>query len=246
MKVGVADYGMNVWYGGLYNIEERLADLKKIGYDGTERLEASSPSDAVYKAAMYRKLGADFSTCRGPDVQSGILWTAAFGKNYVWLTVPDNTRTGDFEVFCRRSNAMIKACAVHGIRASIHNHLWQRIENQQELEDFLKKCPEAGIVFDVGHLAAAGGNPVEIIQKYHDRIAVMHLKDVVSFEEKGEKKVRFCELGAGNIGMDFGKIVKALKDAKYDGWIHIEHDTHLRDPLIDLSVSRNVLKELGI
>jgi len=28
MKIGVADYGMNVWYGGLYDIEERLADLK--------------------------------------------------------------------------------------------------------------------------------------------------------------------------------------------------------------------------
>jgi hypothetical protein len=28
MKFGVADYGMNVWYGGLYDIEERLLELK--------------------------------------------------------------------------------------------------------------------------------------------------------------------------------------------------------------------------
>ena len=28
MKFGVADYGMNVWHGGLYDIEERLKDLK--------------------------------------------------------------------------------------------------------------------------------------------------------------------------------------------------------------------------
>jgi hypothetical protein len=27
MKIGVADYGMNVWYGGRYDTEERLADL---------------------------------------------------------------------------------------------------------------------------------------------------------------------------------------------------------------------------
>ena len=34
MKFGVADYGMNVWDGGCFDIEERLIGLKKIGYDG--------------------------------------------------------------------------------------------------------------------------------------------------------------------------------------------------------------------
>lgn len=42
MKIGVADYGLNVWYGGLYDIEERLMALKALGLHGTERLEAIS------------------------------------------------------------------------------------------------------------------------------------------------------------------------------------------------------------
>ena len=46
MKIGVADYGINVWDGGLFDIEERLEGLKSIGYEGTERLVATSASEA--------------------------------------------------------------------------------------------------------------------------------------------------------------------------------------------------------
>lgn len=42
MKYGIANYGMNVWYGGCFDAEERLQDLKKIGYEGLERCAATS------------------------------------------------------------------------------------------------------------------------------------------------------------------------------------------------------------
>ena len=247
MKFGVADYGMNVWYGGMYDIEERLLDLKKLGFNGTERLEAVSPSDALYKAALYRKLGMDFSTCRGPSVQITTEWTAALDKKYVWLTPGQNDRDIDFKVFCRRCNAMIKSCARWGVTASIHNHMGQRVENQQELEDFLKACPDAGIVFDTGHLSMAGGDPVEIVKKYHQRISVMHLKDVFltgGTRPDGIKEYRFCELGAGNNGFSNTKVIEMLLKVGWDGWVHIEHDVHLRDPLKDLAVSLKFVKNV--
>ena len=243
MKFGIADYGMNVWEGGLYDIDARLRDLKSIGFDGTERLEAVSEAAALHKAAIYHKMGMDFSTCRGPNVQVNIEWSAALGKKYVWLTPSDLSREVDFEVFCRRANRMIDACAAWGIRAAIHNHLWQRVESQCELEDFLKKCPGAGLVFDTGHLSAAGGDPVEIVKKYAGRIAVMHLKDVVV--KPDGKFERFCELGAGNNGLDNRKVMEALVATGYDGWVHIEHDCHLNDPVLDLGKSYKYLIDAG-
>ena len=36
MKYGIADYGMNVYEGGLFDLEERLANLKQLGYSGIE------------------------------------------------------------------------------------------------------------------------------------------------------------------------------------------------------------------
>ena len=73
LKFGVADYGLNVRDGGLYDIESRLRDIQKLGLSGTERLEAVSASDALCKAALYRRLGMDFSTCRGSGISARIL-----------------------------------------------------------------------------------------------------------------------------------------------------------------------------
>jgi len=237
---------MNVWDGELYDIEERLQALKAIGFQGTERLEASSPSDAIYKAGLYRKLGMDFSTCRGPNVRANIEWSAALGKRYVWLQCGDVSRNVDFGVYCRRAQAMAQSCRRWGITAAIHNHMHQRVQDQKELEDFLKAVPEAGIVFDTGHLSMAGGDPVEIVKRYHQRIVVFHLKDVFltgNTRPDGIKEYRFCELGAGNNGFDNLAVVKAIRDVGWDGWIHIEHDQHQRDPLMDLKQSRAVLRQ---
>ena len=87
MKVGVADYGMNVWDGGRFDTETRLAELKEIGYEGLERCEAATESEAVYKAARFRRLGMDFVTVRGPNIEVSIQWTAGLGKHYVWTSV---------------------------------------------------------------------------------------------------------------------------------------------------------------
>ncbi|NLB54184.1 MAG: TIM barrel protein [Lentisphaerae bacterium] len=246
-KFGVADYGMNVWDGNLFDIEERLINLKEIGFNGTERLEAVSPSDAIFKATLYKKLGMDFTTCRGPKAQSGIEWTAALGKKYVWFDFAMSSRQVDFDVYCRRCNIMSKACARFGIKASVHNHMDQRVENQQELEDFLKAVPDAGIVFDTGHLSMAGGDPVEIIKKYHKRISVVHVKDVFltgGTRADGVANYRFCELGKGNNGFNNADALLALRDSGWRGWIHVEQDDHLREPLIDLKTSLDFIKSV--
>ena len=133
MKFGIADYGMNVWYGGCFDVEQRLIDLKEIGYEGLERLRASSPAEAIQAAAVFHRLGTDFGTCSGPDPQASIQWTAAFGKAYVWTQVTGK----DFDTFCRQVNGQAQACARWGIKAALHNHLGTLVESQAELEEFM-------------------------------------------------------------------------------------------------------------
>jgi inosose dehydratase len=129
----------------------------------------------------------------------------------------------------------------------VHNHMHQRVETQRELEDFLAACPEVGIVFDTGHLSCAGGDPVEIARRHAARICALHLKDVrLEDPARGLKPDRtgysFCELGAGNNGFSNAGVLKALREARWDGWIHVEHDDHLRDPLLDLKESLRFIK----
>ena len=150
MKVGVADYGMNKWAGGLFDIEERLLALKDIGFDGTERLVAVSPSDALHKAGLYRRLGMDFSTCCGPDIQANIEWTAALGKSYVWMTPGDVSRKAPLDVFCRRANVLARSCRRWGLTA-ISTTMFQRVEANRSWRIF--RPPDAGMVLDTGHLS---------------------------------------------------------------------------------------------
>lgn len=244
MKFGIADYGMNVWYGGNYDTTQRLADLKRIGYDGVERMEATSPSDAIGKAIEFKRLGMDFTTCRGPNVECSIKWTAALGKNYIWA----QSSARDFNTFCRHVNAQVEAAAVFGVQIGLHNHLGTLVETQAQLDEFLARCPGCGLVLDTGHLAAAGGEVLKVVDQYRSRLIVVHVKDWSSNgaanpvnNPKWHECGYFTTLGKGNIGQDNGQVVKRLKTLGYDGWVFVEHDTHLQDPLIDLAESRAYL-----
>lgn len=246
MKFGLADYGYNVWDGGSFDPEQRWTDLKAIGYEGVERLGASSADEVVAKAARMRKAGMGFATCQAPSPEVSIQWTAAFGKSYVWTMVSGQ----DFDTFCRQVNVQTAACARWDIRVGLHNHLGSLVESQAQLEEFLARCPDCGLILDTAHLAAADGDPVAMVHKYADRLVAIHLKDWLTLHpeiglDRWPQRGRFCELGAGNIGLDNAAVMRALAAVGYDGWVFVEHDTHLQDPLNDLAISRQYLRDAG-
>jgi len=156
----------------------------------------------------------------------------------------------DFDTFCRQAEIQAAACARWGLKAALHNHLGSLVESQDEVEEFLKRCPNCGLILDTAHLGAADGDNLDIIGKYSDRLVSIHLKDWLVTNpdiglEKWPQRGRFCELGAGNIGLDNAAVMKALAGVGYDGWILVEHDTHLQDPLKDLAISRQYLRDAG-
>ncbi|HEY3379785.1 MAG TPA: sugar phosphate isomerase/epimerase [Armatimonadota bacterium] len=246
VKFGIADYGMNVWDGGSFDIEARWEALRAIGYDGIERLSVTSAEEALTKAARMRKAGMDFATCVAPTPELSLQWTAGLGKAYQWTSVNGK----EFATFCRQVDHQVAVSARWGVRVGIHNHLGTLVETQPQLEEFLARCPGCGLVLDTAHLAAAGGDPVDIVRRYGDRLVAVHLKDwlllkpEIGFDTWWERG-RFCGLGAGNIGLDNIAVMRAVVDSGYHGWVFVEHDTHLQDPLQDLASSRQYLKNAG-
>ncbi|OUS75263.1 hypothetical protein B1748_17360 [Paenibacillus sp. MY03] len=245
MQIGVADYGMNVWDGGSYDFLERCTDLKKIGYEGVERLTVFSADEAIAKSSRIRKLGMDFSTVRGPSVELSVQWTAGLGRGYVWL---HGVEQRDFDAFCRQANRFADICHSWGVRVALHNHMGTLVETQEQLELFLARCPDCQLVFDTAHLAAMGGDAQEIARKYAHRLQVIHVKDwnlVDPQATRWEETGYFCGLGKGNIGLDNLEVLKAAAASGYDGWVYVEHDTHLQEPLLDLKESREYLAKGG-
>ena len=244
MKFGVADYGMNVWEGGCFDFERRLLDVKKSGFEGVERLTVQVPDEVLQKAALLRQLGMDFGTCLAPTQELSIQFTAALGKDYVWTNVTGKT----FDIFCRQINFQAEVCKKWGIQLVLHNHMGSLVETQKQVEEFLRRCPGCGLVLDTAHLAAVQGDPVEIIKRYPDRIQALHLKDWISTDPAAtvwHQRGRFCELGAGNIGLDNAHVLRTTVHLGFDGWVFVEQDVHLQEPVLDLVISREYLRKAG-
>ena len=131
-----------------------------------------------------------------------------------------------------------------------HDRLGTLVESQAELEELMARCPKAGLIFDTARLAAADGDCLAIVRQYAGRMAAVHLKDWLVTDpdvglDRWPQRGRFCELGAGNIGLDNAAVMHALVEGGYDGWVFVEHDTHLQDPLEDLAISRQCLRDAG-
>ena len=242
-KYGIADYGVFAWYGGFYDNDDRLQIAKSIGFDGVERLYSHSGDDALMKAAQLKKLGMSFATCKDENIEYSIKWTAALGGEYIWASVYSD----DFPSYLRQVEELAKVCARYGIKAAVHNHLGNVIETQEQVETLLEKCPSAYLILDTGHLAVAGGDVTYIAKTYYDRIAAYHLKgwewSDTPNHEKWNKRGRFCGIGEGNFFIDNETVFKNALKKGFEGWIHIEHDTHLREPMLDLKESFNILKK---
>ena len=246
MKFGVADYGLSVWDGDLYDLQTRLEDLKALGFDGIERLNAVSASDAMKQAETFHRMGMDFSTVAGPKVSNGISWTCALGKPYVWLTPGPATRDVPIDIYCRKANRMVEVVNRMNVEVAVHNHLGAVVEKQEELDYFMTQVPNAKLIFDIGHLHGAGGDCVGTIEKYADRIIAMHFKDIEMLDPENPewyKRLCFRGLDDGNVNFDWRAAVKALKKVGYDKWCFIEQDTHRNDSLKELKQSLELLKQ---
>ena len=245
IKVGIADYGVNQWEGALYDYRDRLTMLKEIGFDGIERVEAKDAAEAIEIVADARQMGMDFATCRTNTSRQNIRFASALGLKYLWS---EGSFGNNMELYTRRVNCQIEAAKKYGLKVLLHNHMGI-VETPEQVETFLAKCPDAGLLLDIGHMVVAGGDPLYFIDKYFDRLGAVHMKDFVYKDKEAaewEKRIRFCELGAGEMGDLSRQVLLKLKDKGYEGWIHVEHDTHLQEPAKDLKISRDYMRDCGI
>ena len=142
-----------------------------------------------------------------------------------------------------------------GVRVVLHNHVGTYIETPNETVRFLQQSDPAkvGWCLDVGHLAYGGGNALDLLPEYGDRVAHVHLKDVSAEVLKQAKdnvwsfrtalkSYIFPALGTGIV--DLPAIVAALRERNYDGWVVLEQDTTPDDPKDVAQANREYLEAL--
>ena len=147
----------------------------------------------------------------------------------------------------------------YGLRAVFHPHAGTYVEFADEIARLLDDtaAAELGLCVDTGHAVYAGIEPVALIASHGDRVAHVHVKDLVldaladarnrglSFEQAVAGGV-FCPLGDGDI--DLRGVAAALDAIDYDGWVVFEQDRLAGDPRAgaDAVASLRHLREVGI
>jgi inosose dehydratase len=119
-----------------------------------------------------------------------------------------------------------------GYRPTFHHHTGTNVEAPWEIERMLE-VTDLGLLLDTGHLALGGGDPVQGLRDWGERIDHLHVKDYkrtildgviadrAGMEEAWRRRV-FCELGTGDV--DLPAFFAELASSGYSGWLVVEQD----------------------
>lgn len=142
-------------------------------------------------------------------------------------------------------NELGRRAKAKGMKVCFHPHIGTGIQSLEEIDRLMELTDPAlvGLLYDTGHSTIAGEDAVEILKKYINRVAHVHVKDVrkdVLEQVKagnhsflwGVKNGMFTVPGDGSC-VDWDSVFSILKNSDYDGWIVVEaeQDPAKADPL---------------
>jgi len=119
-----------------------------------------------------------------------------------------------------------------GFEPTFHHHTATYVEAPWEIERLLE-LTDVGLLLDTGHLTLGGGDPIQALDDWRERIDHVHVKDYrreilaaivaerADMEEAWRRGV-FCELGQGDV--DLPGFFARLRTIGYEGWLVVEQD----------------------
>ena len=160
-------------------------------------------------------------------------------------SMPGDCRTSaeGFMRFAKEADEVGRKLAAAGMTFSYHNHSFefQRFAGRLGMEIIFGESDPKHVKaeLDTYWVQHGGGDPAAWIDRLRNRIALLHLKDMVVAE--GEQA--FAEVGEGNL--NWPKILKAARGAGV-AWYIVEQDTCRRDPFESLKISFENLRAMGL
>ena len=162
--------------------------------------EEAVVSEASTAARFLGKVGAPF-----------IILNGGVSKNQK----PDGFSDDDFKQLGKTMNGIGKAAREHGIGACVHPHAGCMVESPEDLDRLLGHLDTSavGLCLHAAHQVIADADPYEMYEEHANLVKYTHI-GAISAEKKG------ALLGEGML--DQKRLMNALLDAGFDGWIIIE------------------------
>jgi len=147
----------------------------------------------------------------------------------------------DFKIF----DSLEELAKEYDIKVAIHNHgITSLYGNPTVVRNIIKhRDKRIGVCMDAGWIASARFNPAKVFKDYEGRVFDIHLKDKkVNNTDRGDVATDTF-LGEGDAKLP--ELLKALKEAKYEGVIAVETDNNLKDPTEHMTKALEFVKSNG-
>ena len=163
----------------------------------------------------------------------------------------------EWELLCGGLNRLGKlSLEKYGVALTFHHHMGTVVQSAAEVERMMEGTDPAyvSLLFDTGHFAYCGEDPLAMAKKYAGRIKHVHLKDIrpdVVAKVKADKMSFLDGVRAGAFTIpgdgciDYDPIFKVLEESGYEGYmvVEAEQDPSKADPLEYALNARKFIKE---
>jgi inosose dehydratase len=136
-----------------------------------------------------------------------------------------------------------------GLRLAFRHFVGTHVEIDDEVALLMERVDPVlvGLCLDTGHWRYAGGDVIQAIETYGERIWQVYLSDSdptirqfsleeqLTFYEATQAGV-LCALGSGDI--DIPAVLRSLREQHYTGWLVLEQDSLSDDPAAQLLNAR--------
>ena len=213
-EIAAAGYqGVEIFDGNLRQYEDRPDELRDLlDQLGLSLVAAYSGANFVYRDILDDELWR---------IERAASLAATFGATHFVVGGGARRSSGTVDDdYVRLAEGLDRVCDIaerYSLTASYHPHLGTIVEGPAEVDRILS-LSRIGFCPDTAHLAAAGGDPADLIRRHGRRVTYVHLKDLQP------DPFAFRPLGRGVV--DVPGVVEALRDVRYEGWLTVELDEY--------------------
>ena len=245
--------------GGDTPLETCLSETREAGYLGTE-LGGKFPRDPEVLGPILdgyglklvagwwdgrileREMAAEFDallphlTLHRDLGASHVVYadTSAGRHDGIWRPISDRPKLDDsaWPAYGRKLTALAERMHDFGVGMAFHHHMGTIVETNAETERLMAVTGEAvGLLFDTGHSAFSGGDPLALLDATIGRIVHVHCKDArpdkLARARAGDMSFMDAVLDGiftvpGDGSIDYPAILRRLSDAGYEGWLVVE------------------------
>lgn len=252
--------------GGETPLEVALAEGRAIGYEGFELGNKFPREPAALREVLSRhglalvsgwysgRLARRSVAEEIAAAQAHLELLAANGANVmVYGEVADSiqgsaaplykrprfVRPQQWAEYGEKLTAFARYTLTKGVRVAYHHHMGAYVEAPADIDRLMEAAgDEVGLLFDSGHAAFGGGDPVAVLAKHAGRVCHVHCKDVRPEVVRLARNRNWSFLEAvingaftvpGDGAIDFAALLGALRDNGYRGWLVVEAE---QDPVV--------------